>query len=86
VEACLAFVHKHTSKRFVITGKAQRNEVWEYPSEAVREIVLNMIVHRDYRASADSTIKIFQDRMEFFNPGTLPEGVSLQEILSGRPC
>ena len=77
VEACMAFVRKHISKRFVITGKAQRDEVWEYPLEAVREIVLNMIVHRDYRASADSTIKIFHDRIEFFNPGPLPEGVKI---------
>lgn len=38
----------------------------------------------DYRASADSTIKIFQDRIEYFNPGTLSEGVSLEEILSGK--
>nr|MBF0222237.1 hypothetical protein [Desulfobulbaceae bacterium] len=43
-----------------------------------------MIVHRDYRASADSTIKIFPNRVEFFNPGTLPAGMNLEEILSGR--
>ncbi len=43
-----------------------------------------MIVHRDYRASADSTIKIFQNRIELFNPGSLPESVSLEEILSGK--
>ena len=54
-----------------------------YPLEAVREIVLNMIVHRDYRASADAAIKIFHDRMEFFNPGQLPEGMSLEQIISG---
>lgn len=84
LEAVLKFIHKHISKRFIITGKAQRDEVWEYPLKAIREIVLNMIVHRDYRASADSTIKIFQDRIEFYNPGTLQEGVSLEDILSGN--
>ena len=84
VEISLDFIRKHISKRFVFTGAAQREEVWEYPLEAVREIVLNMIVHRDYRATADSTIKIFQDRMEFFNPGQLPEGMSLEQIVSGN--
>jgi len=84
VDACMGFVRKHISKRFVITGKVQRDEVWEYPLEAVREIVLNMIVHRDYRASADSTIKIHSDRIEFFNPGALPNGLTLPEILAGR--
>jgi len=50
VEECLAFVRKHINKRFVITGKPQRDEIWEYPLEAIREIVLNMIVHRDSAA------------------------------------
>jgi ATP-dependent DNA helicase RecG len=45
VETCLNFIRKHISKRFIVKGKAQRDEVWEYPLEAVREIVLNMIVH-----------------------------------------
>ena len=84
VETCLNFIHKHINKHFLITGNAQRQEIWEYPLEAIREIVLNMIVHRDYRASTDSTIKIFQDRIEFFNPGALPTDLSLEDILSGR--
>ena len=84
LETTLAFIRKHISKRFVITGKAQRDEVWEYPLDAIREIVLNMIVHRDYQASADSTIKIFQDRIEFYNPGPLPPELSLEDILSGN--
>ena len=75
---------KHISKRFVITGKAQRDEVWEYPLEAVREVVTNMIVHRDYRASGDSAIKIFDDRIEFFNPGALPPDLTLEDIISGK--
>jgi len=43
-----------------------------------------MIVHRDYQAQGDSTIKIFHNRMEFFNPGPLPKGMKMQDILSGR--
>ena len=84
VRTCMDFICKHISKRFVITDKPQRNEVWEYPLEAVREIVINMIVHRDYRASADSTIKIFDDRIEFFNPGGLPADLTIHDILSGK--
>lgn len=52
--------------------------------EAVREILLNMIVHRDYRASSDSTIKIHHDRIEFFNPGALLSGITIENILSGK--
>ena len=84
VDACMGFVRKHISKRFVISGKPQRDEIWEYPLEAVREIIVNMIVHRDYQAQGDSTIKIFHNRMEFFNPGPLPKGMKMQDILSGK--
>lgn len=84
VDLSMEFVRKHISKKMIITGKPQRDEVWEYPLEAIREIVINMIVHRDYRAIADSTVKIFADRIEFFNPGGLPQGISMGDILSGK--
>lgn len=83
LESVLGFIKKHISKRYLITGKPQRDEVWEYPMEAVREIVLNMIVHRDYRATCDSTIKIHSDKIEFFNPAELPSSITIESILSG---
>jgi len=45
-------------------------------------LVLNMIVHRDYTSSYDSVIKIFKDRIVFYNPGTLPDTISLEQLLS----
>lgn len=80
----MEFIRKHISKRFIITGNAQRDEEWEYPLEAVREIVVNMIVHRDYRATTDYSVKMFDDRIEFINPGTLPEKITIKDILSGK--
>jgi len=41
-----------------------------------------MIVHRDYRDSGDSIVKIFDDRIEFFNPGTLFGGLTIEQLLS----
>ncbi|NCC70763.1 AAA family ATPase, partial [bacterium] len=84
IEECILFIRKHISKVFIIKDRPEREEVWEYPPEAIREIVINMIVHRDYRASGDSTLKIYDDRIEFFNPGSLSEGVKLEDILSGK--
>jgi ATP-dependent DNA helicase RecG len=46
VEEVLAFIRKHISKEFIITANPDREERWEYPPEALREIVMNMIVHR----------------------------------------
>lgn len=43
-----------------------------------------MIVHRDYRATADSTVKIFDNKIEFINSGNLPDKVTIKDILSGK--
>lgn len=52
--------------------------------DAIREIIINMIVHRDYRSANDSTIKIFDERIEFFNPGALLEDLTVEKIKSGN--
>ena len=83
VEAVMDFIKKHINKAYIITGNIQREERWDYPLDAVREIVVNAIVHRDYRDSSDSVIKLFDDRIEFYNPGKLPEGLTIEKLLSG---
>jgi ATP-dependent DNA helicase RecG len=80
----MEFILKHINKAYVITGKPQREERWDYPLDALREIVINMIIHRDYRSSNDSTIKIYDDRIEFFNPGTLLDDLTVEKIKSGN--
>jgi len=77
-------VKKHLNKELIITGKPQRDERWQYPLDALREIIINMIVHRNYQDSGDSIIKIFDDRIEFFNPGSLLPGISVAQLLSGN--
>lgn len=84
VEIVMNFIYKHINKAYVITGKPQRDEVWEYPMDAVREIVVNMIVHRDYRSSVHSTVKIFDNKIEFYNQGKLPDELSIEKIKSGN--
>lgn len=84
VQKVMEFIYKHINKAYVITGKPQRDEVWDYPMDAVREIVVNMIVHRDYRSSGHTTVKIFDDKIEFFNFGKLPDDLSLEQMKSGR--
>ena len=55
--------------------------MWEYPLDAVREVVTNSICHRDYSSPAQMQIKIFDDRMTVYNPGALPFGMSLKRLL-----
>lgn len=49
---------------------------------ALREIVINMIVHRDYMSSGDSSVKIFDEYIEFFNPGHLPDTITIEQLLT----
>lgn len=56
----------------------------EYPPEAVWEIIVNAIIHRDYAISDDVQVSIFDNRIEVVSPGKLPGYVSLQNILDAR--
>lgn len=84
VDGVMAFIKKHINKAYVITGAPQREERWDYPLEALREIVINAIVHREYASSSDSIVKIFDDRLEVFNPGLLPPNLTVEKLLSGQ--
>lgn len=57
----------------------QRIEPLEIPDEALREILYNAIIHKDYRGS-ETTIRVFKDRLEIWNPGTLPEDFDLNNL------
>ena len=60
-----------------------RQEKRDYPEDALREVLLNALVHRDYAFSSSILISIFDDRIEFVSVGGLPKGVSLEDILLG---
>ena len=84
IEQVLDFVRKHINKEIVITGQAQNIQKWQYPLEAIREIVMNMIIHRDYRSASDSIVKVFDEKIEFYNPGRLPENITVDDLLSNN--
>lgn len=83
IDEVISFITKHINKEYIITGKPEREERWDYPLDAIREIVINMIVHRDYRLESNSIIKIFPDRIEFYNPGKLMPGLTIERLIRG---
>ena len=85
----MSFIKKHINMAVEFSPEQTENiQKWDYPLEAIREIVLNMIIHRDYRSAADSVVKVLPDRIEFYNPGTLPD-ISIEDLktnnYSSRP-
>lgn len=63
----------------------KRVEKYEYPEKAVREIVANAVIHRDYRITETYTqVNVFEDRLEIFNPGCLPPGVTVDNIRNAQ--
>lgn len=63
--------------------KLQRIDVRDYPEIAVRESLLNLLVHRDYSFSASAFIRIYEDRIEFVSVGGLMPGIELEDIMEG---
>lgn len=80
IDETMDFLKKHINVRFVITGKPQRDQIWDYPLEALREAVVNAICHRDYGDTADIQIKVFDDHIRIWNPGFLPYGVTIADL------
>lgn len=73
--------------RYEITGEQlTRKNIWDYPLEAIREALLNAVIHRDYfKYNVQSQIKIFNDWIWFFNIGGLPEGITLEQLKTTHP-
>lgn len=77
------FIERNTRTEGVIDG-LQRVDVPEYPPFALREALTNAILHADYAMKGcHIQIAIFDERIEFTNPGGLPFGQTLQKALSG---
>ena len=83
VHEAVAFVHKHSLHGAEI-GPVRRKERWSLPPVAVREAVINAVVHTDYaQRGAPLRLSIFDDRLEVENPGLLPFGLTVEDLPRG---
>lgn len=57
-----------------------RDDERAYPEEALREALVNAIVHRSYELKASTLIKLYDDRLEITSPGGLPAGIELADL------
>ena len=83
VEQAVDFVRRNIETVRLADG-VRREERWDYPSEVVREAMVNAIVHRDYSLSGtDIELSIYADRMEIVSPGRLANGVTPARMRAG---
>jgi len=79
-------IKKHINVRFdtsvkdLNTESLSRRDIWDYPLDALREAVINALVHRDYLGSAPIQIKIYDDRISIWNLGKLLPPLSIESL------
>jgi len=85
VSGLVAAVTRNMTRGARIVGVG-REDLWEYPIEAIRELIVNAIMHRDYHPmshGAQIRVEMYPDRLEFVNPGGLYGAASTAELLRG---
>jgi ATP-dependent DNA helicase RecG len=74
------------AQSYIVFDKSNRatpNAV-KYPPQALHEAMVNALAHRDYETVEPTRITVFSDRIEILSPGSLPTGISADELRAGR--
>ncbi len=83
LEDTIIFLKNHLNLKAEIKG-LQREEKYEIPIIALREALLNAIIHRDYTRNSDIKVAVYDDIVEIISPGGLPNGLTVDEVFNGR--
>ena len=82
MEDLYAYLDLHNQTKATFEG-LYRTDTRDYPEDALRETLMNSLVHRDYSFSASTLVSIYDDRIEFVSVGGLPAGITLDDIMLG---
>lgn len=83
VDQALAFVRRNIAVRMELDG-AHRADVWQYPQVALREGIVNAVVHADYsQRGGPIRIAVYDERVEVENPGLLVPGLTFEDLYEG---
>lgn len=88
LEEAVEFIRKNSRTKTIIDDNGHRADKPEYPIKAIREAVLNALVHRDYSIHTENVpirIEMYRDRMEITNSGGLYEKISIDALGKVRP-
>jgi ATP-dependent DNA helicase RecG len=67
-----------------LNGRPSRDKIWFYPFEALRELLINALAHRDWTRPSDVEISGYLDRIEIISPGALPNSMTVEKVLAGQ--
>ena len=84
VDQALEFVRRNTPVTANLDYGGRRVERPAYPKDAVREALVNALIHRDYLlVNTDIELAIYKDRLEIISPGKLPNGITPERMRAG---
>lgn len=88
LEEAVDFVRKNSRTKTIIDDNGRRADKPEYPTKAVREAILNALVHRDYSIHSENVpvrVEMYRDRMEIINSGGLYGRITIDALGKVRP-
>ena len=84
VDIAERYIRNAMRYRVIIDGsQLARKEIPEIPHVAIREALLNSFCHKNFRTPQNNEVAIFKNRIEIYNPGTFPEGVTPDDFIRG---
>jgi len=88
IELAVDFVRRNSRNKTIVDDEGRRRDKPEYPPKAVREAVLNALVHRDYSVHSQNVpvrIEMYRDRMEIINSGGLYGKITIDSLGKVHP-
>jgi ATP-dependent DNA helicase RecG len=80
IDEAMDFIRKNTNVKFLMRGKPEREQVWDYPLDALREALINAVCHRDYTMPSNAEVRIYDEELTIWNPGGLPPGITIEDL------
>jgi ATP-dependent DNA helicase RecG len=85
VERALVLLHSKYLKAYIRYDGLQRVERYLFPLQALREALLNAVIHKDYATGIPIQISVYEHQIVFWNPGQLPENWTHKHLLAKHP-
>jgi len=83
VNRVVNLLKSHLIEEEEVTGVVRRQSRWSIPERALREVLLNALIHRQYAIPSATKVALFPNRLEIFSPGNFPGPIDLERLGNG---